>query len=79
MAQGLFLLGLAAFARGQYLFAAVLCVVPAPLNLWGALRVQRADRALKERARRGEICGACLYDLTGNESGVCPECGTKAG
>ncbi len=22
-------------------------------------------------------CKACRYDLTGNESGVCPECGTE--
>jgi len=24
-----------------------------------------------------EICHKCGYNLTGNESGVCPECGTK--
>ena len=24
-----------------------------------------------------EACHKCGYDLTGNESGVCPECGTK--
>ena len=28
-------------------------------------------------AARGEpICTACGYNLTGNESGMCPECGT---
>ncbi len=25
----------------------------------------------------GTLCGACGYDLTGNVSGVCPECGTE--
>ena len=25
------------------------------------------------------ICMKCGYDLTGNESGVCPECGTRSG
>jgi hypothetical protein len=32
------------------------------------------------RARRPlpGTCGKCGYDLTGNTSGVCPECGTKA-
>ena len=28
-----------------------------------------------ERRSRG-LCGRCGYDLTGNVSGVCPECGT---
>lgn len=23
------------------------------------------------------ICHRCSYDLTGNESGICPECGTS--
>ena len=27
----------------------------------------------------GSLCWTCAYDLTGNESGVCPECGTKIG
>ena len=31
----------------------------------------------RNRARRIEgVCRKCDYDLTGNESGVCPECGT---
>ena len=30
------------------------------------------------RRRKGECIG-CGYDLTGNESGVCPECGSKTG
>jgi hypothetical protein len=29
-----------------------------------------------ERIANG-YCSACGYDLTGNVSGVCPECGTK--
>ena len=29
----------------------------------------------RQRRRRG-LCIKCAYDLTGNESGVCPECGT---
>ena len=34
--------------------------------------------ALPARRRRTDLshCHACRYDLTGNESGVCPECGT---
>lgn len=30
------------------------------------------------RRRRKGLCLTCGYDLTGNESGVCSECGTKA-
>ena len=29
------------------------------------------------RRRRRGLCQNCGYDLTGNESGVCPECGTE--
>ncbi len=29
------------------------------------------------RRRRFGLCVACAYDLTGNTSGVCPECATK--
>jgi len=28
------------------------------------------------RARRPHVCRQCFYDLTGNTSGTCPECGT---
>jgi len=31
----------------------------------------------KYQRRRGNRCWKCGYDLTGNTSGVCPECGTR--
>ena len=31
------------------------------------------------RRRKMGLCVLCEYDLTGNVSGVCPECGTKIG
>ena len=31
---------------------------------------------VKRRRRKAGLCVNCEYDLTGNESGVCPECGT---
>ena len=40
-----------------------------------ALRVRRTRR-LRRRRKLG-LCLACGYNLTGNVSGVCPECGTK--
>ena len=45
-----------------------LILPPAILCLWVAYR---------RRHYRGGICQECAYDLTGNVSGVCPECGTK--
>lgn len=31
----------------------------------------------KKRRPKGNQCAVCWYDLTGNESGICPECGTR--
>jgi hypothetical protein len=39
--------------------------------------VVRAGRRRRRRRRPG-LCPHCGYDLTGNTSGVCPECGTAA-
>ena len=54
------------------LFAAT---AAAPLA-WSARRVIALRRRLRDR--RHGLCLACGYDLTGNVSGVCPECGTPA-
>ncbi|MHC4063108.1 MAG: hypothetical protein ACYSUQ_11825 [Planctomycetota bacterium] len=42
------------------------------LITWGFHRFEKF--ALIER--RGNFCINCRYDLTGNPSGICPECGT---
>ena len=34
-------------------------------------------RLIRHRRKRRGVCVKCRYDLTGNVSGVCPECGTK--
>jgi hypothetical protein len=49
----------------------ILLAVPAPA-VW--LRRRRRER----RRFRAGLCGACGYDLTGNVTGVCPECGQAA-
>ena len=45
--------------------------------LAGLLTVPRAIRT-RFRLRRG-LCPGCGYDLAGNTSGICPECGAPAG
>lgn len=50
------------------IFVPFWCVVSAALFVTGFLW-------FADRRRLGE-CAGCRYDLTGNVSGVCPECGT---
>ena len=38
--------------------------------------VKSLDDVRRERRAKGQ-CARCGYDLTGNVSGVCPECGTN--
>jgi hypothetical protein len=44
----------------------------------GVLGQHFSDRRRRNRAGRG-LCLACGYNLTGNISGICPECGTGIG
>lgn len=50
----------------------VALVAGMPALAWGVAQVPAILR--KRRSRRG-LCARCGYDLTGNVSGVCPECG----
>ena len=47
-----------------------------PLVL-GVLLARHQKRMLKQRLLERAVCPKCYYDLTGNESGVCPECGSE--
>ncbi len=51
----------------------------APLAVFAAYPVIALVRGPLRRYRRRKraLCGACGYDLTRNESGVCPECSTE--
>ena len=62
-------------ARPAYLLYAGLLVCTACLLGLSAVR-HRRQSARADRAARG-LCVGCGYDLTGNVSGVCPECGTR--
>ena len=59
-------------------------IVPATSIFIGVIFAMAGVGAVLEsgRQRRGyplvpTLCPKCRYDLTGNVSGVCPECGTK--
>ena len=44
--------------------------------VWG--KAAREMRRHRDELRGRRCCARCGYDLTGNTSGVCPECGTPA-
>jgi hypothetical protein len=49
-----------------------------PAALLGVMPAVWLNRFRKtRRVRRPGLCRTCGYDLTGNASGVCPECGTS--
>ena len=57
-------------AFGRVTLVVALILVPVGLMFVANLRQNRQHR----RLTRG-LCVRCGYDLTGNVSGVCPECG----
>jgi hypothetical protein len=64
-------------AAQKAVILAFLALVPPLLILAGALFSRRLWKAA-DRLRPG-LCRSCGYDLTGNVSGVCPECGGASG
>jgi hypothetical protein len=59
------------------LTVAAMAAAGAVLRCWAWWCGARPGRVWVRRQLRGQ-CPACGYDLTGNVSGVCPECGTPA-
>ena len=65
----------------------VLATDPGPVRLVGATvggalaatSLGVTLRGILRRQPRPGVCGNCGYNLTGNISGVCPECGTELG
>src|SRR5688500_17096563 len=57
---------------GAHDFVVPQWIVPALLGGLSAARI--AGRSRRRRVD-GDACRSCGYDLTGNVSGVCPECG----
>jgi hypothetical protein len=68
------------FVHTSFFTPAVACgFTYVAVPLWGPLLASSVRPALwlrrRLRTRRPGTCLACGYDLTGNVSGVCPECG----
>jgi hypothetical protein len=55
---------------------AVLIILAVLFAFYPALAFIRGPLRRRRRPRKG-LCIKCGYDLTGNESGICPECGTE--
>ncbi|HEX2973617.1 MAG TPA: hypothetical protein VHP11_14880 [Tepidisphaeraceae bacterium] len=63
------------FSQHKVMLAAgVACVA---IALYQCLRKPPAHEAMENFAADSRHCGQCEYDLTGNTSGVCPECGWR--
>ena len=62
---------------GLWLFLIWGIGVPLSLGGWWAASVWRRSFDRAKRIERGH-CAYCDYDLTGNTSGRCPECGTDS-
>ena len=62
------------FDPAEMLTLIVFLVALIPLILYSENQRRKNDR-LRDRLRG--LCPKCRYCLTGNVSGVCPECGTK--
>ncbi len=59
-------------------FFVFIVVLGVSLILVGLSNKKQIRRNLRQQLsdRRQAICVPCGYNLTGNESGICPECGT---
>jgi len=70
-------------AWGFELHSAVLYVLVVPhwslLLLLAGLPVMWMIKWRKRRRFGPNVCDRCAYDLTGNQTGICPECGASIG
>ena len=62
--------------RRSYLLALPTIPLLGILAAYPAIAFVRGPMRRWRRRRRG-LCSTCGYDLTGNVSGTCPECGTE--
>ncbi len=60
----------------SWLFVILLATYPAIVFVRGPVRRLVTSARHRKRLAAG-LCQGCGYDLSGNESGTCPECGTE--
>ncbi len=65
---------LALHQRMAFLRGVIVVLTPGAMGVCSAFAFIRGPLRRYRRRRRGECIG-CGYNLTGNESGMCPECG----
>ncbi len=65
--------------RGDMQFVVLLLVMTLPIAVAFGVLVFFIRRGAGLAADGAERCAECRYNLTGNVSGVCPECGTAFG
>ncbi len=70
-------LGAAGGAVFSVVFGGVGTILVVGVMAWWLPELRRLGR-LEVPPLDTEFCRKCRYDLTGNESGVCPECGTSS-
>ena len=66
--------------RGTLVARDYWCSLPAsfvPIAVLSSLWLKHARREARSRRASRGLCRACGYDLTGNVSGACPECGER--
>ena|GEM_PF-2001605 len=57
----------------MYFLVTIAITIGMAMIVWGLCRLLRGKIFLQD----GTVCTTCAYNLTGNTSGVCPECGVK--
>jgi hypothetical protein len=75
LAVGLGILAVAFAPSATWALLVGLALLAAGMLAWW--KIDRPYELRQERLAQGQ-CPGCGYDLTGNVSGVCPECGVEA-
>lgn len=65
-----------AIPSGYWCVAALFLIIVSLVGFWHSVTARIHPIIAERTSRLRGLCHVCGYDLTGNVSGVCPECGT---